>query len=1192
MPLNTGDIAFVGWNSDGNDNLAFVTLAQIDADSQIHFNDNEWSGLGFTTGESVFTWTANSTIAAGTVITINNIGTGVISTNLGTVAFVGIPTRALAGTTEVVYAYIGTPSTPTTFLTAIANNTLSGSGAGDITATLTGTGLTVGVNAIELITVDADADVAAYNGARTGVANFSDYLALINDPTNWTTQDGSGDQSADGTTPDIPFNSTGFTIGDSTPSVNLTVSSNAGTEAGQTVITVAAITSSAVSSDQTINLTVTGSGIAIGDYTLSNSVITILSGQTTGSVTFTIVNDVVVEGVETATLTISNPSAGITLGSTTSQNINITDDDTASTILNVGSITFDASLEATNTHAMAGSTSSNAGLAPNNSIYAAYGTDLNHSTYAQLGGAAGESTQLAPDGATRGGIQVNWGSQRLIDQPGIDFVISENGGFGAPEYYVVRVKPVGTDPITNFVYKPAHEYLDSGSGTGEFFTAFDLVGDFGLAPGAMVEFVEIWNMLTTDTFDVGGVGFLGGGVAPQKSTLDTSPGMMISAARYDADIPYIWAATNSNLVTDSTAPTIVSIVRADADPTSATSVNYTVTFSEAVTGVDATDFMLASTGGITTPSITAIAGTGTTRTITVDTGTGNGTIRLDVNDNDSITDGASNSLGGTGFNNGDFTTGETYTINRNNPPVATHDDAGTPEDTAFDIYVLVNDSDADGHSLQITAVSNPANGVAVVNDNGTPGNTVDDYIVYTPNANFHGSDNFTYTIADGNGGTAIATVNVTVNTVSEPAMIGGTSTGNVTEDGILTTTGALFITDPDAGEANIISQTNQAGTYGSFSIDPTGVWVYTAVNNRLQSLAAGQTVTDRFEISSQDGTPATIAIAIQGVNDAPNLATSIADQVAQTRQPFTLTLPPGVFTDVDAGDRLTLNATLADGSPLPAWLSFNANTRSFSGTPDITDAGNLSLKVTATDNQGASVSDTFVLTVEPLTEPLGTPTTPILFSQTRSGVTYAGTPHTDTLLGSWKNDVLRGRGGNDILKSGFAKALFGQDKLYGEGGNDQLYGGKGKDMLDGGQGSDRLYGGDGRDLLRGGDGRDQLFGHAGNDLLVGGQGADTLTGGSGRDMFVYDRVTEGVDLITDFNGQNDVIDLRGIFKAPEFRRSNPFAQYQQFVELVSVGRNMEVRIDADGNGSSTVKVTLMTLKNITSAEINTTHFVV
>ncbi|MCX7097190.1 MAG: ExeM/NucH family extracellular endonuclease [Methylococcales bacterium] len=112
-----------------------------------------------------------------------------------------------------------------------------------------------------------------------------------------------------------------------TPTVNLSVSATAGTEAGQTAITVTATASAAVSGDQTVNLAVSGTGITSTDYALSNATITIPNGNTSGSVTFTITDDTDIEGAETATLTISSPTTGISLGTTTTQAIAITDND-------------------------------------------------------------------------------------------------------------------------------------------------------------------------------------------------------------------------------------------------------------------------------------------------------------------------------------------------------------------------------------------------------------------------------------------------------------------------------------------------------------------------------------------------------------------------------------------------------------------------------------------------------------------------------------------------------------------------------------------------------------------------------------------------------------------------------------------------------------------------------------------------
>jgi len=111
-------------------------------------------------------------------------------------------------------------------------------------------------------------------------------------------------------------------------------------------------------------------------------------------------------------------------------------------------------------------------------------------------------------------------------------------------------------------------------------------------------------------------------------------------------------------------PRVSSILRTDANPASANSVRFTVTFSEEVTGVDGGDFSLFTLGGITGAAVGVVNGLGTTYTVTVNAGSGDGTLRLDLRDNDSILDSGGQSLGGAGAGNGDFNGGEVYTIRK------------------------------------------------------------------------------------------------------------------------------------------------------------------------------------------------------------------------------------------------------------------------------------------------------------------------------------------------------------------------------------------------------------------------------------------------------------------------------------------------------------------------------------------------
>jgi hypothetical protein len=151
------------------------------------------------------------------------------------------------------------------------------------------------------------------------------------------------------------------------PTVNLSVSTNAGTEAAATSITVTANASAAVSGAQTVSLGVSGTGITTGDYTLNNTTassvtINIPDGMTTGTATFKVVDDAAVEGTETATLTISSPSSCIALGSTTTQNITITDNDVACTNPTAYNVTGTGSYCAGGTGVAVGLSGSEAGV--------------------------------------------------------------------------------------------------------------------------------------------------------------------------------------------------------------------------------------------------------------------------------------------------------------------------------------------------------------------------------------------------------------------------------------------------------------------------------------------------------------------------------------------------------------------------------------------------------------------------------------------------------------------------------------------------------------------------------------------------------------------------------------------------------------------------------------------------------------
>src|SRR5207248_4848217 len=143
------------------------------------------------------------------------------------------------------------------------------------------------------------------------------------------------------------------------------------------------------------------------------------------------------------------------------------------------------------------------------------------------------------------------------------------------------------------------------------------------------------------------------------------------------DLPFAGSFTTGEVYTvDRSNPIVSSITRAGADPTGAASVDFTVTFSETVTGVDNSDFTLTTTGAVAGASVNTVTGSGSTRTVNVLTGNGNGTIKLNIIDDDTIIDVVSKPLGGPGAGNGSFTTGQVYTIDKTAPTVTVEQAAG------------------------------------------------------------------------------------------------------------------------------------------------------------------------------------------------------------------------------------------------------------------------------------------------------------------------------------------------------------------------------------------------------------------------------------------------------------------------------------------------------------------------------------
>ncbi|MBD3582634.1 choice-of-anchor I family protein [Flavobacterium selenitireducens] len=272
-----GDIAFVGWNADGDDDIAFVTFKDIAPNTKIYFCDSEWNGTAFPAGdEGDFTWNSGAQIVpAGTVISINNVSAA-ITPSVGTIE--NNNAGGLSASSEAMFAFLGAPRTPSVHLAAIAN---AASGFGS----LANTGLSIGTTAVLL---PEGTDIGIYNGPRNGL-DINGFHAQLHAASNWQLEDSSADDHINGTTPDLPFNAGVFTVSDSDATAP-SVASIAATQATVSVVfseSVAiadaqnlenysfspALAISSAAYDATLNkVTLTHAGFATGiAYTLSIS---------------------------------------------------------------------------------------------------------------------------------------------------------------------------------------------------------------------------------------------------------------------------------------------------------------------------------------------------------------------------------------------------------------------------------------------------------------------------------------------------------------------------------------------------------------------------------------------------------------------------------------------------------------------------------------------------------------------------------------------------------------------------------------------------------------------------------------------------------------------------------------------------------------------------------------------------------
>ncbi|MHC0065416.1 beta strand repeat-containing protein [Nostoc sp. UIC 10890] len=418
----------------------------------------------------------------------------------------------------------------------------------------------------------------------------------------------------------------------------------------------------------------------------------------------------------------------------------------------------------------------------------------------------------------------------------------------------------------------------------------------------------------------------------------------------------------------------------------------------------------------------------------------------------------------------------------NNAPIAVNDSLTTGFNTAVTILattLLANDTDIDSSNLSITGVSGATNGTVVLNDNGTPGNSTDDFIVFTPINGFSGDANFNYTISDGSltstARVAIAVGanisggggndNISAGEGNDNISGGGgndTIAGNGGDDTISGGGGNDNISGGNGNDLLLGGNGSDtiAGNGGNDNISGGngndlllgGNGSDTIAGNGGNDNISGGNGNDTFVLGLGDGNDTIADFTGTGIGSNPS-ATVISQ--LDTLQFIGSGLTARNLQLTQNGDNLEL--TFLDAASTKVTLQ-NFQLEDLDNLPT---TGNILF-----DGQ-TSVTDSFDV------------------FNANSTQTNLFNKNTVTFLNDLNNNVAGFNNSNDVIN--------------GQGGNDIINGNSGDDLLRGGSGDDILIGGEG------------------NDTLVGGRGNDILIGGVGADFFLYNSNAVGIDAIADFN---------------------------------------------------------------------------
>jgi VCBS repeat-containing protein len=291
----------------------------------------------------------------------------------------------------------------------------------------------------------------------------------------------------------------------------------------------------------------------------------------------------------------------------------------------------------------------------------------------------------------------------------------------------------------------------------------------------------------------------------------------------------------------------------------------------------------------------------------------------------------------------------------NAPPVAVDDSASTPEDTPVTLNLLGNDSDPEADPLTITRLNGqavvPGSAIALSDTDGTAAGVLtlnpDGTVSFVPALNFHGAVDFSYTIADGQGGTATANAHIDVTPVDDPSVL-APDTNTVAED--TPATGNLLTNDSDVDNTLTVAsftvgvttvaagQTTTIAGVGTLTVAANGDYVFTPDANWNGTVP---TVT----YTTNTGSSSTLDITVTPVDDASVLApdtNTVAEDTPATGNVLT--------NDSDVDNALSVTSFTVAGTTVAA-----GQTTTIAGVGTITVAANGDYVFTPEANWNGSI---------------------------------------------------------------------------------------------------------------------------------------------------------------------------------------------------------------------------------------------